>query len=295
MSFKSPILKKAATTAAFLVSMAALINADPWKLDLKSNLTLTMNTYSNNWAGKEVGSLSWALQFTGIAEKQFTPLMLNTNTLKLGFGQTSTQSESSSVWIDKWSKMQKSTDLVDFETLLRFTMKGFIDPFIGVRFISQFYDNSSSTSHYVNPINLTESFGIASDLIAKENVTLKARLAGAARQIIDRYATTDDSVTLSSGGTELVLGFKAKRKDNLLTFTSDLVIYEALLSEIKDNDDWRHPDINWENNLTINVTSFVMISLYLQMLYDKEVDLSPRFKETLSVGLTYNVLYPKAK
>ncbi|MBT7617797.1 MAG: hypothetical protein HN590_10995, partial [Calditrichaeota bacterium] len=51
---------------------------------------------------------------------------------------------------------------------------------------------------------------------------------------------------------------------------------------------WKAVDINWENIFTANITKYLMVNLYLQLLYDKEVDLGGRLKQTLSLGLTYN-------
>ena len=75
-------------------------------------------------------------------------------------------------------------------------------------------------------------------------------------------------------------------------FTSELKVYEALFSTRSDDtksfpQEFQYPDINWENSLTMNITKYVMLNLYLQLLYDKEIDSDPRFKETLSLGLTY--------
>jgi hypothetical protein len=289
-------LKIALRTIPVLVFLVSYTSAEPWKLDLKSNVTMTMNTYSNNWTGKEIGSLTWGAQFLGIAEKQVSPLLLTSNTLKLAFGQTSTQSESASTWIDKWSKMQKSTDLIDFESLLKFTFKSYVDPYLGVRIITQFNDNSHKThSHYINPINLTESYGISRTFFDKPTLTFNSRLAGATRQLIDRHPAPGQKSNISSGGAQLDLNLRTARKDKLIDLLSNCTIYGALISNEKDDENkWRYPDINWENTLTVNVTSYVMISIYLQLLYDKEIDDSARFKETLSLGLTYNFYYPKA-
>ena len=56
-----------------------------------ANLTLTQNAYSSNWAGTEVGVISWTFNSNSILEKQVSEKLNNKNTLKLAFGQTINQ------------------------------------------------------------------------------------------------------------------------------------------------------------------------------------------------------------
>ena len=39
-----------------------------------------------------------------------------------------------------------------------------------------------------------------------------------------------------------------------------------------------------------DVTKYLMVNLYTKFLYDKEVDLGGRFKQTLSLGVTYKLI-----
>jgi hypothetical protein len=110
------------TVSLFIIISALLfapeLFSEPWKLDLNSNLTTTLNTYSDNWIGGEAGSFTWASQFLGVAEKQATSIINTKATLKLQFGQTKVQNK-----LDKkWSVPAKSTDLIDGEELLRFML-----------------------------------------------------------------------------------------------------------------------------------------------------------------------------
>lgn len=275
------------------------VKANPWKFTFNSNLTMTMNTYTDNWTGGDVGTISWAVNVNGIAEKQFTPKLYNKNTLKLAFGQAWLQDKETK----DWSSPQKSTDLIDFESVLRLTFGGFVDPYIAAHLVSQFADKSDKISGhtwYVNPLDITESFGAAKDLVKNDPTILTTRLGAAARQLINRnhfdevtaaYAT---EVT-NDGGFEWVTDLKTANKQKWLGFVSSLKVYEAIFSskseEVKNTskeNDWRYPDVSWENILTLNITKYVMINFYTQLLYDRELDRDLRFKQTLSVGLTYN-------
>ena len=52
---------------------------------------------------------------------------------------------------------------------------------------------------------------------------------------------------------------------------------------------WKEVDVNWENNVSVSVARYVTVSLYIQLLYDKEIAKKGRFKETLSLGLAYKL------
>ncbi|MDD5676057.1 MAG: DUF3078 domain-containing protein, partial [Chitinivibrionales bacterium] len=130
--------------------------ADPWKIDISSNLTTALNSYSDNWVGGEAGSFNWASQFLGTAEKQISPRLNTKTTLKLQFGQTSVQNKLTKTW----SMPEKSTDLIDGEELFKFTMDWPVDPFASVRVISQFLDESDTLlERNGNPLEITEALG----------------------------------------------------------------------------------------------------------------------------------------
>ena len=261
---------------------------EPWKLSLDANLTMTLNTYSENWAGTEEGALSWATQWTAIAEKQIGAKLNNCNTLKLAFGQTKTQLTKT-----KWSAPIKSTDQIDFETVLKTTLGTWVDPFVSGRLVTQFLDGRDpDLAHYGNPLVFTEALGATRDLVKKDAVAWNLRIGGAARELVDRIW---DSLSTTDGGVELVTELNASLRKDVVKLTSTLKVFEALLKEDSEhlNDDWRYPDINWENKLTISLTKYIMISYYAQLLYDREVDYNARFRQTLAVGLSYAATRPR--
>jgi hypothetical protein len=277
---------------------AATPPANAWKIDFNANLTMTANTYSNNWIGGEAGSVSWASQITAAAEKQCTPKLLNQNKLRLEFGQTLLQNSDSKVWSDP----KKTTDLIDLEGVLKFTLGGFVDPYISVRGISQFMDERDTLlTRYFNPWDLSETFGVGRDIVKNEQVSWNARLGLGAHQTIDVDKLVEGSLVErdtkvdNDGGAELVSELKAINKAKWLTYKSALKVFDAFLSTkaeettVKGHEnDWRYPHMNWEHILTMNLTKYVMINYYMQLMYDKELDRDVRFKQTLSLGLTYS-------
>jgi hypothetical protein len=270
-----------------------------WGVTSDLNITLTQNAYSDNWAGSELGAISWALNSNSLAENQLSEWLHSKNTLKLAFGQTHSQRVDEDDGEKYWDEPSKSTDLVDFESVFRLTHGWFVDPFVAARLKTQFLDETDAAkTRYLNPMVLTESFGVAKVLIKEEKREWTTRLGGALRQRIDRDALveppdTRETATVTDGGVEFVTEFRTPLAEERITFTSRLQAYKALYSSEEDDaatDDWQAPDVDWENTFTASITEYLMVNLYLQLLYDKEVVDDVRLKETLSFGFTFKFL-----
>jgi hypothetical protein len=264
--------------------------ADPWKIDLNTNLTTALNTYSDNWTGGEAGSFTWATQFLGVAQKQLSPKFNTQTTLKMQFGQTATQNKDSKYW----SVPKKSTDLIDGEELFRYTLGAWADPFASIRAISEFVDESDSMlTRYGNPLELTEAIGASRTLKKSGTIDWSSRLGGAMRQVIDRHHL--DTATgvrktdaTNDGGVELDMDLKAINKQKSITLLSSLRLYEALASSKEDSaGNWRYPHMKWENTLTLTFAKYLMLDVSAYAYFDKDINMNFRLKETLSAGLTY--------
>jgi hypothetical protein len=271
-----------------------------WKKSIDASLMLGENAYSDNWAGGEAGSISWASNLNGLAEKQLSGKIANKNTLKLAFGQTHNQDKDTGIW----GVPAKSTDLVDFESMLLFTLGLFAEPFASDRVESQFFDASDPTlNRYLNPMTLTESAGLSKAIMKQEKREWTARLGAGLRQHLDRDVLIDpltekrENKTTNDGGLEFVHEFKTPLAQERITLSNKLVVFEALfyseadkLKGLPDENYWKAPDVNWENIFAGSVTKNIMVNLYTQLLYDKEIDLGARFKQTLSLGVTYKMI-----
>ncbi len=288
-------------TATILISIvifcAANLTADPWSKSLDLNLTVTQNSYSDSWKGGEAGSASWVANASGIFEKQLYPSFRHKSTIKLAFGQTHIQNKDSK----KWAKPQKSTDLIDFENLGLFTLNSFVDPYIALRLETVFLDASvGGINRYFSPAKLTESGGIARVFYKADKNELISRLGFALRQtltstIIDTAAAITESKSTQDGGLEMVGDFKQALSATMM-ITSKLSLYKALFYSKADDfkgtaaeNYWKAVDVNLETKISASVAKYVEVSLYLQALYDKEIDLRGRFKQTLALGLTYKL------
>jgi len=282
-----------------LLIVSTTAAADPWDLSSDLNLTLTQNAYSDNWEGGETGSLTWQFNSNSIAEKQLKSWLNNKNTLKLFFGQTHNQDKDT----DKWMSPVKSTDLIDLESTFRFPLKNIVDPIIAFRAISQFVDQSDpSKDRWVNPVDLTESIGIARVFIKEEKREWIARFGVGFSQKINRDQLdpdtgTRETKTTTSEGFEFVNDFKTPLAEEKILFTSKLSVFQSVFSSEEEKlkgtpgeDDWKYPDINFENILTVNLTKYLIMNFYLQVLYDREISKAGRLKQTMALGVTYKLL-----
>jgi hypothetical protein len=294
--------------ALLVVAPAPLLADDPpaegpavgeWVVTSGLNITLTQNAYSENWAGGESGALSWALNSNSLAESQLNPALHSKTALRLAFGQTHSQDRETKVW----ARPVKSTDLVDFESILRLTRGWVVDPFASGHVETQFVDErDAAETRFFNPVLYTESVGVARSFIKDEKREWSVRLGGALRQHVDGNVLSEESgkqetVTTSDGGVEFVSEFRTPMAGEKITLASDLTVFQALFNSEEDElagvpgaDDWKSPDVNWENTFTANITNHLMVNLYVQLLYDKEIDADVRLKETLSLGFTFQIM-----
>ena len=289
---------------AFLLITASLSSAQEWEKSFDLSLNATQSSYSDSWVGGEAGNVTWAANGNGIFAKQMSPKFRLKNTIKLAFGQTISQDPEDKTW----SKPTKSTDKIDLETLGLFTLESPVEPYAAFRFESQFLDASVDTNkRSINPMLLTESAGIAREILKKDKDEVLARVGFAIKQHINRdvyvydITPTDttvsvETVTSTDGGIESVTDAKLVLNDKL-GYLGKLTLYKALFYSKKDEfkgteaeDYWKAIDINWENTLTASVSKYVQVSLYLQLLYDKQISKKGRLKETLALGLTYKLL-----
>ncbi len=285
------------TLLSGLISLNLSWGSDAWEKNMDLNLTLTQNSYSDNWVGGEAGNVSWVAFANSSFGKKLSTKLTSKTTIKLTFGQTHTQDHQTK----KWAKPAKSTDLIDIETLTRFTLKTWVDPYLALRFESQFLDASyPKLKRYINPKKITESGGISKQFYKTEKEEVLCRLGFAIRQIITEditdtaFGKTEINST-NDGGIESVTDAKLALAEKI-SYTSKLSLFRALfysgsekLKGTPQEDYWKELDLNWENTISIAVAKYVIVSLYAQLLYDKQISKKGRFKETLSLGLTYKL------
>lgn len=280
---------------SFLIGGICGLSAESWNLTTDLNLTLTQNAYSDNWAGTELGAVTWQANSNSTAEKRLSSLLLSKTTLKLAFGQTHQQFRDSA-GDKRWGKPEKSTDKIDLESILFFTLQSYVDPFVSARWESQFLDLSQPETRLINPHKFTESAGLARTFIKTDVQNLSARIGGALRQLVDidrlNAAGDKETVVTNDGGIEFVSEYKKTMNSNV-GLLSRLQLYQALFNSKSDDpgfgDDWKALDMNWQTTLSAKVWAAGTLSLYFELKYEKQEDSKLQFKETFGLGVSYRL------
>ena len=291
-----------------------VLEVGKWYPTLEGGVQLTQSSYSDNWSGGDKGSIVWTAIVNGTAENQVKPTLNWNNTLKLAYGQTHQQSANSD-GSRSWDQPEKSTDLVDYETIFRFTLGKFVDPFVSGRFESQFQDASDPLGRTlaINPMKFKETAGVARVFIDEEDQNLITRLGFSLRQNLRRQFATQPSFAdplptdtatefTNDGGIELAADYKNKILNDRVSYTSKITIYQPLFYSASNDFDMipaaafadANParidpdikdftttaDLDWENLFSTQITKIVSVNLYLRWLYDKyDNSVVPTFDE----------------
>ncbi len=184
--------------------------------------------------------------------------------------------------------------------IFRFNLNTWVDPFISGRLESRFLDSGDPDKKiYFNPVILTESFGAAKVIIKEESRDWTARIGAGfrehiAREVLDPVKGSRSTETATDGGIEFVNDIRSPLAGGRINLQSKLIVFQALfysksddLKGLPNEDYWHAPDVNFENIFTANITKYLAVNLYTQLLYDKEIARAGRFKQTLGLGLTW--------
>jgi ATP:corrinoid adenosyltransferase len=277
----------------FLVSAAG-----EWERSFDLGLAVTQSNYSDSWTGGEAGAIIWVLNANLYAERQLSAKTNWANTLKLSFGQSHIQDKDTK----EWARPEKSSDRIFLESIMRLTMGGYVDPYFAFTFESQFLDASvSEIKRYLNPMLLTESAGVIRVFKDTETSKMTSRLGLALRQHLDNTVVSivpeeKKMETTTDGGLEWVTDFNHTFSEGRMNYVTKLRFFQAFYNSKSDEleaagkkDYWKATDLAWENTLSAAVSKYIQVSLFLELLYDKEIDKRGRFRQTLALGLTYKM------
>ncbi|RPJ42944.1 MAG: DUF3078 domain-containing protein [Candidatus Latescibacterota bacterium] len=265
-----------------------------WYPGLESGLNFTQSAYTDNWHGGDKGSIVWVLLTNGSLENQLNEQTNWKNAMKLAFGQTH-QQERRSDGTRGWDRPEKSSDLIDLESILRFTLGWVVDPYVSGRFESQFQDVSDTTGRTIpiNPLKFKESGGVARAFMKDEDRELLTRFGFTFRQSSRKFfvgPTGDEtaSETTNDGGLEWVSDYKAKVLEGQVSWGSKLTLYQPVFYSFNDaldgltaeqlaaadlpSDVSDYPmtlDVDWENVFSTQITKYLSVNLYTRLIFDK--------------------------
>ena len=280
-----------------LITLSGSLMAEPWRISSDASLSFNQSSYSDNWAGTELGTISWTAKSTTIAEKQLSEILNNKTTFKLSYGQThqqKTRIDSETGEEEKhWGKPEKSTDKIDLESLFRFTLHGYVDPFLAARWESQFLDlRYEDETYIINPHRFTESAGVIRNFINEPNHSLSARIGAAFRQQLDRNEEVRQAETMYDGGIEFIAEYMKRFLPQDILYNSRLQVYQALFNSEEDElveDHWKRVDVKWENTLSTRIWSIINASLFFETVYEREKHKNPQFRQTLGLGIFFQL------
>jgi hypothetical protein len=293
----------AALAAILLIAGHARADAPPivpgpWNYGTLIGLNFTQSSFTSNWSGGDKGAFAWTFNSDVTAERQFNERMNVSNMLQLAYGQTANQERTPGGTLI-WDPPDKTTDLILFESVLRYTNERYPDPYFSVRFESQFNDQSNPLgSISFNPLKLKEAVGLAKVFRKTDEAELISRLGFGLRQV---YAKSFEPSTLrklssnsNDGGfefqtdvTEPMLDKKIIYKGQLLVFWS---VFYSKSDELEDfdrrvtagegaippspahesvGDFWKEPDVSFQNTFTAGITKHLNVNLFAQLVYDK--------------------------
>jgi hypothetical protein len=316
----------------------------PWQYRSLVSLNLTQSAFSGNWAGGDRGSVAWVLRSTLGAHRQFNRSFRWENTLLLAYGEKADQIEDPDrPGHNTWAKGEKNEDQIQLDSVGRFTLNRALDPYVAVRGESQFINEDDPRGSFkLDPIKISESAGVARSFLQEENREVLARLGFALRQTYaqrwtdltgdnkERFSTNDGGIEFRTTAKYPLLGEKIlytgevyalwslffSEGDALKTF--DELAQQAVPGRESVQDFWKTVDVNWQNQLTAPLTSWLNVNFYFQLVYDKfdtatkvdaefdpndplaaaaaiaEVEAgirkSGQWKQTLAIGLQYQFL-----
>ena len=266
-----------------------------WFSNLLVGFDANQLSFNSNWRGGGKGSFTWKI-YSKIELKYQQEKYNWQNTIYGAFGQISVQEEK------HWKIPEKSNDNLDFDSVLRFTLEKFIDPYIAVSMNTQFkpgYDPKTKkmVSKFFNPMQVSQSAGIAKNIIKNKKVQITTRLGYAAKE----FFATDKTLRIRwtgdekrgfkvDGGVEWFTESKVEFKKGI-QWTNKIKLFQAIFSSISWQKDpeknWRRLDVYWEQMFTAKINEYFLFNVMTKFIYDRDTAKGGQFLENASLGISY--------
>ncbi|MBD3237949.1 MAG: DUF3078 domain-containing protein [Candidatus Eisenbacteria bacterium] len=299
-----------------------------WQRTADLSLALSQTSYNDAWSGSEAGAITWTFNGNLTAERMLGESLHWKNTLKLTFGQQHTQKRSGEErrWLSPekasdrifFETLMLGTFgwMVDPYAAVVLESQ-FYDPVLAEEASAAGVpegdlDQIDNLDRLFHPIQLTESIGLGRQFIDRENAELLTRVGFAVRQQLSRSvsglndAGTElryESATVTDGGFEWVTDYSRTFGGGDLKYVTKLRVFQSLFNSESDDlealaeelgepdlaDDWKTADLAWENTFSAAVAQYIQVSLFAELLYDKQVDRRGRFREILALGVSYKL------
>ncbi len=254
-----------------------------WRKQSLLHLNFTQNQF-DNW--EQGGEDSWAWQLEVpirfVNEQEHFQWSISG---KISYGKSKIADQSA----------RKSSDVIKFESLYTQKLGVYVNPYVAVSGNTQFttgykYADDGTrrpVSGFMDPGTFTESLGVGYS--PRQN--FRVRLGFAVKETItDQYPVpySDDPNTPElerfkiEYGADTVTDVSFQLHENLL-FNSKLSLFSNLnrFDEI---------DVDWDNAFNARVSKYLLVSLDIQIFYDKDISEKRQLKQILAVGFSYSLL-----
>ncbi len=253
----------------------------PWNHDLIFRFQLSQASFTN-WEQGGENSLAYRTSLEGKSVRQDSSVSWTTS-YQFVFGQTKAGSQG----------VRKNDDNISIETIVAFTPRSSINPFISVSLQTQFARGykygktglAEAVSKFFDPAYITEYVGAGYSPVR----VVKVRLGFALREtIVSRFTVyTDDPLTNTiekvriDGGPSVVTELEWKLNEYVL-LKSKLNLFSPLRR-------FERIIVRSDNSLTARLNSFLAINIDLNLINEPDVNPRTQVKESLSLGLNYAI------
>ncbi|MFZ5516818.1 MAG: DUF3078 domain-containing protein [Candidatus Zhuqueibacterota bacterium] len=266
-----------------------------WLVNMLVGMDANQLSINSNWSGGGKGSFTWKI-YSRMEFENKKKIYNWKNMLYCAYGQISVQEK------EQWTIPEKSNDVIDFDSELKFTLERFIDPYVAFAFDTQFsagYNPKTRelVSRFLNPVKLSQSAGIAKSISKNKKFQLTTRLGYGAKEVVAgevalrKLWTGDETKWMKiDGGVEWLTEFKSEFNANI-TLTNKLKLFQAVFSSISEDKDpdrnWQQLDLYWEQMFTARLTQYVLFNVVVKLMYDRDTSKGGQFLENASLGVSY--------
>ncbi|MCD6116280.1 DUF3078 domain-containing protein [bacterium] len=253
---------------------------DVWKKKFNTGVSLTQSAYSN-WAKGGENSIAWTIRFDGEIGKICKNLEWDVTSL-LTFGQVKAEKETPRTTIDK----------IDMDGSISWKFGPYVNPYFGAGILTQFstgYDYKVSPavpqSRFWDPAYITQSMGakvkIKNIIDHKLGIGLKQTYTTEFNKYTDNPETGDIERYKFETGIQSTTKINAKFAERVKVL-SKLEMFSSF-----ENIDII--DLRWDTLVTAPLTKYIVLTLNVQVNYDKDVMDKTQIKELAGLGISYNL------
>jgi hypothetical protein len=246
-----------------------------WNLNLGVSLTVTQTAY-HQWASGGSNVFVWTTGLNGSAILDTTHWNW-ANEAKIIFGQSKQNGE----------LPRKTDDLIDFESVLTFKKKEYLNPYVSLNFQTQMapgykYDKETRVkiSDAFDPAYLTNGLGVG----YSPKKTFRTRIGLAARTVFANKFPVFDGGKSGSVESGLQWVTHAERR-----FWGNVLI-RSRLNIFSSFENFEYGNIFWDTLMQASLTKYIIVNLQTFVVYDAKVTRKTQVKEVLSIGLKYTFL-----